>query len=237
MLCPFLKGDVNMTCNIDVVYNILSQQNPIDKILNLDEDTVIKNPAVVAASCLLPPPEALMAEVDGDEAMYDDIYWGYSNSDFIKNFYNTILASIYLGNHIMVYFPPVEPGETSETVFKFRSMFEAMTGICLGSVENNITSVVSQLSNRMLMANSCDALYNMDVMSPTEFIYWRPVPAKGIVDGVNVDDEMDMRLYLKVAAELQLVYDNIISMKYYVDSLIAQSKQRPVRTGIFKLVG
>lgn len=228
MLSPLFKGDICITHDINLVYDILKRGIDSNKIVNLDEDMVINNPNVVVGNCLLPPPAALMAEVDGDEAMYDSIYYNYCQDDFMIKWFNAILGSLYVGNSIMFYYPPINDNEI-KTISKFINMLYAMIGIHVGCIERNEVSFVDQTDYKRMIQWS-EILYRMKLMSAEEFLYWRP-----IITISNYDTDMEEDLYETIAADLQLVCDSYESARKFIRELIIDAKQGPINLGIYKI--
>lgn len=227
MLSPFLKGDINITFDINRVYNLLSINNHINKIINLDEDTKLNHPDVVVGSCLLPPPECMMAEVDGNESLYDSIYGEYSSTPYIAKWYNTLMASVYIGNRIIIYHPPVDASE-SKMMIKFLSMFRNITGVEVGCLDYREPS--KTITTPLYFTHWSDIFFSMDVMDVYEFLKWRSAP-----DNMNITNEMPLELYFKVASILGIVADDDMSMMKFVNELITESKQRPIALAIHKI--
>ena len=87
-------------------------------------------PQFVACPILLPPFEALNAEVDGNLQMYDQIYQNYLNSD--KEVYDTvitILTSVFLGINVIFY---IENSNEFHHRDELRKFFMTKFGICIG---------------------------------------------------------------------------------------------------------
>ena len=70
---PFLKGDISITDNLEMVTDFAINPPQNLTIVNLDEFTEFQDNNVLGGVALLPPPEAVMAQVDGDEQSYNII--------------------------------------------------------------------------------------------------------------------------------------------------------------------
>ena len=69
-----LTGSIFVTSNEDIILN-LDCVNTLTRIISLDEDDILpESPVIIGGTCLLPPPTAKIAEADGNEALYDQIY-------------------------------------------------------------------------------------------------------------------------------------------------------------------
>ena len=80
-----LKGDISITDNLAFIQDVLQNNtNPALRIVSMDEENSIpeNHPMVVKGTCLLPPIDALIAEADGNEPLYDRIYNDYLNEKF-----------------------------------------------------------------------------------------------------------------------------------------------------------
>ena len=82
-----LKGNILITTDKNIIYETLHMR-PDVKIISLDEDNSIGlDPSIfVYGTILLPPVEAVIAEVDGNEEKYDMIYSNHLISDPVKEY-------------------------------------------------------------------------------------------------------------------------------------------------------
>ena len=98
-----LTGNIFLTSNLDNVYNRPTFEKII--VINMDEDTKLSKiiPDCIEGICLLPPVEAMMAEVDGDETKYNSLYLShlYNQQDFMS----AIIAFLYKGGQALIYLP------------------------------------------------------------------------------------------------------------------------------------
>lgn len=101
-----LKGDISITDNINLVRDLIFSNAPNVKIITLEEEGILplNHPNVIKGTCLLPPMEALIAEADGDERLFDTIYSDYFNTPFMFEFMSALMASLYNGNNIVLYY-------------------------------------------------------------------------------------------------------------------------------------
>lgn len=101
-----LKGNILLTTDKNIIMETLHTRPDI-KIISLDEDNELGlDPGVVIpGTILLPPPEAIIAEVDGDELKYNMFYSAHLLSDPVKEYMSSILAFLYKGGKLLLYYP------------------------------------------------------------------------------------------------------------------------------------
>ena len=100
-----LKGTINITSDIDVVYNFPLDGN--NKIINLDEDGLLleDDNNIIGGSCLLPPILAKIAESDGDEYNYEMLYKEHLLSTYQQQFIAALIAALYRGKNLLLFMP------------------------------------------------------------------------------------------------------------------------------------
>lgn len=129
----FLIGRVDITDNLQFVYETIQSGNPNVVVINLDEDNqqLKHSRNVLGGTELLPPVEALYAEVDGDEQMYDYVYSMHFGDPFVVQYVTVLIAALHQGKSILMYYPTLDPSET-KTVPKLISQFWNNFGIGIG---------------------------------------------------------------------------------------------------------
>lgn len=134
----FLLGRVDITDNLQFVYETIQSGNPNVVVINLDEDNqqLMHSQNVLGGTELLPPPEALMAEIDGDEQMYDYIYSMHFGDPFIAQYVTALIAALKVGKSLLMYYPTLDPSET-KTVPKLIDQFWKNFGIGIGLLGHN----------------------------------------------------------------------------------------------------
>lgn len=116
-----LKGNILITSDKNIIYEVLRSNNPGIKILNLDEDEElgVQNNMIVPGTILLPPIEAKIAELDGDENRYNMIYNIHLQSKPVVQYMAGILGYLFNGGNIMMYFPNAEYNNTMKNMLFF----------------------------------------------------------------------------------------------------------------------
>jgi hypothetical protein len=162
---PILTGNIIFTDDKVFVMDMIRQMAPVI-ILNLDEfDREIQGQNVAQGQVLLPPPEACMAEADGDVQLYDMILDNYYGTEDIIMFIKGIITSLHQGRTIFLYYPDLNPSE-SATIPKLEELWMRKFGIRIGmqpkTVLNDGICVIGAQSgtpNVFPMECACDNNY------------------------------------------------------------------------------
>lgn len=165
---PVLKGTIVITDDLNLVYSV--PDNRI-KILSLDEDKMIdpKAPNVIQATNLLPPIEALIAESDGDEDLYNLAYFRHLNEPYNQQFIGAIIAYLYKGGSFLVFAPQLKD---SIAILKLREQLWMLYGVGMGIEQ----SVPFELDYRCIPI-WLTTVYCNSVISPYQFLMEYPVNA------------------------------------------------------------
>lgn len=159
-----VKGTIYMTDDL----RIISIAPDDVKIISLDEDNRISpnNPNVIVGTCLLPPMEALIAEADGDEGLYDMCYINHLNSPYIQSFIGAIISALYKGISFLVYVPSLR-----DTFFisKLRIHLWTLYGISIGI--SNVEQCQFDIHCIPIWLN---LMYFANVIDYTEYLFMYP---------------------------------------------------------------
>lgn len=180
-----LKGTINITNNIGLAREFVFSNTPNIKVLCLDEDggaLPLDHPNVLGASCLLPPMEALIAEADGDEPLFDTIYFEHFNDPFIFQFTTALLIALYNGINLVIYYPELD----TNIVPKLRQHFYQRYGVWIGIVGTPDICRYDDSCIPMWLW----LIYSQNGISPIEFLLQYPIKAKiqeNIMDKLMMD--------------------------------------------------
>ena len=106
------KGNIYITSNMDLVVNE-DCVNYLTRIISLDEDGVLpESAAIIGGTCLLPPPAAKIAEADGNEPLYDEIYAQHINAPYQREYMGALLSFLYIGGKLIMFLPMVGEDNT-----------------------------------------------------------------------------------------------------------------------------
>ena len=166
-----LTGRIDITDNIILIQDVLNSLPDSTIIINLDEDNKIAGDIVIQGTMLLPPPEAIIAEQDGDEYSYDSILNDYYNIPDMQLFVTGIINSLYQGVNILLYYPDLNPTE-SVTVPKLLNLFWNKFGIGIG-----IVGVRDGMYNFKNVPMWLNMLYNVDAINGYEYLRRYPLDA------------------------------------------------------------
>jgi hypothetical protein len=108
-----LIGRIDITDNLDFVKEVLMNPDPNTILINLDEfNNSLNGPYTIQGVELLPPPEAVIAEQESDMEAYDFIYDAWYNQPELNLFVTGLIASLYQGKNILMYYPDLNPAES-----------------------------------------------------------------------------------------------------------------------------
>ena len=167
-----LTGRIDITDNIILIRELLNSLADSTVIINLDEDNKLEGNIVIQGTMLLPPPEAIIAEQDGDEYSYDTILNEYYNIPDMQMFVTGIINMLYRGNNILFYYPDLNPTE-SITIPKLLNLFWNKFGLGIGII--GIRECSYNFANIPMWLNM---LYSVDAISAYEYLSKYPNDAK-----------------------------------------------------------
>jgi hypothetical protein len=167
-----LTGRIDITDNIILIRELLNSLADSTVIINLDEDNKLEGNIVIQGTMLLPPPEAIIAEQDGDEYSYDTILNEYYNIPDMQMFVTGIINMLYRGNNILFYYPDLNPTE-SITIPKLLNLFWNKFGLGIGII--GIRECSYNYANIPMWLNM---LYSVDAISAYEYLSKYPNDAK-----------------------------------------------------------
>ena len=142
-----LIGNIYITSDKNILFETMNMR-PDVKIISLDENNElgIDPNRFVSGSILLPPVEAVIAEVDGNEQKYDMIYSAHIFSDPVKDYMSSIIAFMYLGGELLLYYPDSDYNNTLKKMLYF---ILSTYGIHIGIINDpNPDNRVCYLDNR-----------------------------------------------------------------------------------------
>lgn len=191
-----LSGMIFLTSDIATVMN-----RPLNEkiyVINLDEDQKLSNmiPDCIEGYCLLPPVDAKIAEVDGDEVKYNTIYLAhlYNQQDFMS----AIIALLYRGGKILMYLPD----DYNYTKIKLLEFIFQVYGIHIGDMTDPTNSqCFYDLKSVPFWLN---ILYIRDLISFIDWLRLMPLDAydpNGVLGG-------NPQCFIKAIKELNPIADS-----------------------------
>ena len=127
-----LIGRIEITDNLGYIKEVIANPAPGTIIINLEEfNTEVSGQYVIQGAELLPPPEAVIAEQESDMEAYDFIYDAWFSQPELNLYVTGLIASLYQGKNIIMYYPDLNPAE-SITIPKLFEIFWRKYGIGIG---------------------------------------------------------------------------------------------------------
>lgn len=207
---PLIKGTLYLINSPDMANNMLNDPRSNIKVLGLDEfDKYLNysNPNAIKSTCLLPPPEAVMAEIDGDRDKFVWQYKSYLGSETVQEFMDVILVLLYSGGNAVLFAP-----EISEDSIWINVLLEAIMelyGIRVGLSE-------SMIFNYNIMYDDANSrrIYMLGYMDPYEFL---------TIYNAILDPEIVYKLY----RDLMPFVNPPMTIEAHLEELRQQLKLRP----------
>lgn len=168
-----LKGNILLTTNKNIIMETLHMR-PDVKIISLDEDNELGlDPRIVIpGTILLPPPEAIIAEVDGDEKKYNIIYNAHLLSEPVKEYISSILAFLYKGGKLLLYYPNSDYNNTMKNMVFFILI---NYGIHIGIIDDPDPNISGCYFDANLENVQLDLIYYYtNIMDWREYLYNYP---------------------------------------------------------------
>lgn len=200
-----LKGTIFITKNQEVIRNANLQ---VTRIIDLDEDgALVDNASIIKGVCLLPPPEAKIAEADGNEQLYDMAYSSHLLEPYQQEFMAAILAYLYTGGNLILFLPEMGYTYTKEKIIQH--MWN-IYGIHIGDIDNQVNpNIANCYYDEKCVPIWLNLIYLADVMTPEAYLYYYPLDAPinnqivlaRLIDEVNpygntfIDKEKELERY------------------------------------------
>lgn len=170
----FLKGTIYITDSLDVLYNI--QLNGMTKIISLDEDNVLdmESKDIIGGTCLLPPIEANIAEVDGNELLYNEAYSNHLLLPYQQQFISALIAFLYKGGNLILFLP--ELGYTNTTEKLVEHLFR-IYGLHPGVIGQQNPLLANCYYDAKCIPIWLNLIFTANVISAYEYLYMYPEDA------------------------------------------------------------
>lgn len=168
-----LKGTIYITEDMNIVNSIPYNSNT--KIVNLDEDDILPDSSnILVGTCLLPPIEAKIAEVDGNQTLYDTIYSNHLMMPFQQQFISALLSYLYKGGNLILFLPELGYNNTKDMIIY--EMFK-LYGIHIGLIGDQDPQKANCYYDETCIPMWLNSIYSVSAISPYEFLYMYPLDA------------------------------------------------------------
>ena len=168
-----LKGNILISTDKNIILETLHMR-PDVKIISLDEDNTIglDSGNFIPGTILLPPVEAIMAEVDGNEQKYDMIYSNHLLSEPVKEYMSSIIAFLYRGGKLLLYFPDMEYNNTMKKMLFF---IMVIYGIHIGIIgDQNLDNATCYYDANLENIQLDMIFYYTNIIDWREYLYNYP---------------------------------------------------------------
>ena len=172
------------------------------KVLVISEDIPVNpsDPNTISGSCLMPPPMAMMAMIDGDAERFYEEYSEYLLSDIPVDFISVIVGYLHTGGNLSMLLPA---GLGEPWVCALLNHFMTYYGICIGTA-------MSQFSYNM-QYNDCinDIIYSSGMESPYEYLVNHTI---GMPFPNHILMQLQSQLSYVLSGDMQMEYNNLAAM-------------------------
>ena len=202
------RGEAIITDDINLVQQ--SQSIPGTKIINLDSDTRFSNPDVIGGGLLLPPPDAMMAMVDGDEQRFDIIYNAHYETPELSEYMVIIFGFLFNTGNLIFYHPDLHATDNT-MITKFLNIMYDKFGLGIGIPGQ----VVCQYDARHIV-QWLNMLYSILLITPPYFLREYPV-------GIQIDPQI-MGMLLQDMKLLDITQED---KEKHIYDLVKKYKEKP----------
>ena len=204
-----LMGKIYLTKDIKVI-----NDTPLDvtKIINLDEEGYLQdnNSTILGGRCLLPPIEAKIAEVDGNEVTYDNIYKSHLLEEFQQDFITALIAYLYKGGQLMLFLPD----DYNTTIEKLIQHMWILYGIHIGFIESpNINERLCFYDEKCIPI-WMNMLYMASVLYPSDYLRLLPPEVP-----ININNMVLNKLIIELNPYGETINEKIKSLTEYRQKL------------------
>lgn len=168
-----LKGTIYITEDMNVINSIPYNSNT--RIVSLDEDNILpENEITLVGTCLLPPMEAKIAEVDGNQTLYDTIYTNHLLMPYQQEFFAALMAYLYRGGNLVLFLPELGYNNTKEMfIYEIWKLY----GIHIGLIGDQNPQTGNCYYDDTCIPIWLYSIYSVSAISPIEFLFMFPTDA------------------------------------------------------------
>lgn len=179
-----LKGTIYITDNPEVVYNTPLN---ISRIVSLDEDGILQdnNNAFIGGTCLLPPLEAKIAEVDNNEFQYDQFYQSHLLDPYQQQFIAALVSYLYKGGNLVLFLPEIGYTNTRDKLIQHMWL---LYGIHIGIIGAEDPMQANCYYDERCTVIWLNMIYTSRVMSAKEYLFMLPEDA--LLNNMTVISEL-----------------------------------------------
>ncbi|MBR6289213.1 MAG: hypothetical protein IKR19_07760 [Acholeplasmatales bacterium] len=179
-----LKGTIYITDNPEVIYNTPLN---VTKIISLDEDGILqdKNNTFIGGTCLLPPMEAKIAEVDNNEVLYDQFYQSHLLDPYQQQFIAALISYLYKGGNLVLFLPEIGYTNTRDKLIQHMWL---LYGIHIGIIGAEDPMQANCYYDEKCVVMWLNMIYTSKVISAKEYLFMLPEDA--LLNNMTVISEL-----------------------------------------------
>lgn len=164
MMLNMINGQIAYTSDISLVQVLV--QDGKSKVVYvgdpIGQEQVIQYYGMIVGSILMPDYNTMECEINGDMQGFVNRYYAYLSSESPNMFIRTIIAALYKGNNVLLFFPQQASGlHYPEMLLSY--LFEVHGIQCGGP---NSTFMYSNMFDHINAAS----LYSINLISPAEYL-------------------------------------------------------------------
>lgn len=124
-----INGSIVITNQYDMAISMINSNTKILLLCDFTDINIENNPDIISGACLLPPPIAKIAEIDGDANKFFGMYTEYLLSDIPVDFIAIIISYLFKGGNFIIF---TQSSITDAWIQVFRNHFINFYGIIIG---------------------------------------------------------------------------------------------------------
>lgn len=201
-----LNGTIYVTSDLNMVQSNINTS----KVLMVTNEPILEgHPNKVAATILLPPTQAIIADADDDIQTFQTMYYQYLISDEVTEFFSLLFYILHIGVNILMYIPK-EDVKSLDYVGFLLAFFTNNYGIQVG------TDQIPFAFNPQFEGMIADMLYLNDLIDYVDLLMNFSV--------LTINDGSIMKLYNDIRPYVQM--QSVIEMRNYFNQYQMQIMKR-----------
>lgn len=215
-----LRGKCFITGNLEIVSNAI--MDPNTKIICMEDMAPYEISRVsIPGTYLLPPVEAKIAEADGNESKYDNLYFDRLSDNYSQAIISAFLARLYQGGSILFYLPDYGDNTLSKFIFFMNYIY----GLHIGNLDTDQNIINQQISQGIPLdidfyfdPNKIPLYLNMIYMN-TKIMTWREY-----LYNYPINVQIDGHIMDRLLEEISPYGDNINEQIQYIYNMVSKIK-------------
>lgn len=219
-----MRSSIYYICDLEKAMMLVMNDSGPAQIMSLDE-SLAQSQWVMAATILLPPPVAMIAEADGKADEFYMIYRSYLATKEVSDFMNAMICFLFSGGNLIIYIPKVFQ-DSAFVPALFQYMYE-IYGVQVGTEERPFW-----YDNRYDPVNF-NILYSLNVIDAYTYLSIYPISLMDM--SVYEKQLIGNKLYMEIQPLIPIGndLDSLNNLLLYFDDLRIKMKDNPnLREGL-----